>query len=68
MQNDVPFYNKNIAEIVDKLIETVENIIKEAPNARNMEELSDVFLQGDRKIYTGILLGIFALILVVLSG
>lgn len=68
MKTGVPFYKNSIADISDRLIETFEYIVKEAPNARNVEELADVFLEGDRKIYTGIMLGIFALLVVMFSA
>jgi hypothetical protein len=64
----IPFYKQSIAEIADRLIETFEYIIKEAPSARTIEELADVFLDGDRKIYTGIMLGLLTLILIIFWG
>lgn len=68
MSVTIPFYKQSIAEIADRLIETFEYIIKEAPNARNIEELADVFLEGDRKIYTGIMLALLTLILIIFMG
>ena len=62
------FARLSVAEIASRTVDAFQAIVDEAPSATSLEELSDVFLRGDRKIYSGILLGILTVILIMFGS
>lgn len=48
--------SKTVTELFDGTIDAVADMIREAPEARTIEDIQKVFLEGDRKVFTGIVL------------
>lgn len=62
------FLTLSIADVADRTIDAFQSMLIEIPSASTVEDLSQVFLGGDRKIYSGILLGIVTLLLIVFAS
>lgn len=63
-----PFLTLSIADLADRTIDAFQGMLIEIPGASSVEDLSGVFLGGDRKIYSGILLGIVTILLIVFAS
>lgn len=63
-----PFLALSIADIADRTIDAFQSIMIEVPSVVSVEELAEVFLGGDRKIYTGIILGVVTLLMIVFAS
>lgn len=63
MSEKVPFLRESIAEVADKTVEMLYTAVNEIPHLTSVDDAVEFFLKGDRKIYSGILLGIIALLL-----
>lgn len=57
-----------VAEIADRTVDAFTAMVSEVPDATSIEELADIFLGGDRKIFSGIMLAILAIVLIVFAG
>lgn len=62
------FASLSVAEVATRTVDAFQAIVEEAPSATSLEDLSDVFLRGDRKIYSGIMLGILTVILIMFAS
>ena len=60
------FMAMSVADVSSRTIDAFQDMLSEIPNASSIEDLSDVFLRGDRKIYSGIMLAIAAALMIVL--
>ena len=56
------FIELSLTEIAEQTVETFREFLIELPSAKSPEAAGHLLLQGDRKIYFGILLGLFAII------
>ncbi|AUF82561.1 hypothetical protein TetV_479 [Tetraselmis virus 1] len=58
----------SVAEISAKTVSTIKDITLELPTARNVEDIGEILLKGDRKMYVGITLIILAVIIIILRS
>lgn len=62
------FASLSVAEVATRTVDAFQAMVEEAPSATSIDELSDVFLRGDRKIYSGIMLGILTVVLIMFAS
>ena len=61
------FLSLSVADVASRTVDALRDMVAEVPAASSIEDLSDTFLSGDRKIYSGIVLGVLALLVMMLA-
>lgn len=61
------FLSLSVADVASRTVDALLDMAAEVPAASSIEDLSDTFLAGDRKIYSGIILGLVALIVMMFA-
>lgn len=61
------FLGLSIADVAARTVDALYEMASEVPAATSLEDLSDTFLRGDRKIYSGIMIGIVALLVMMFA-
>ena len=61
------FLSLTVADVASRTVDALRDMVTEVPAASSIEDLSDTLLAGDRKIYSGIVIGVLALLVMMFA-
>ena len=54
-----------MAQVAGKTVDTINDIVSDMRTVENYQNIPDIFLKNDRKIYVGFIMIMFAIVLLV---